>query len=348
MGRHNTVEEQTGTVAWAEGYRGGRLPVAGEFTLDSLKAAYAEPLKRYFALSGLSRSITAPSQLVTRAWEQVFRVRVLIEGAVQDSIREALSLTPSGLDALLKSSFFGLSKKQGISIRLPLRSCNPTPLCGSACYAHDVLDAGPESVVRGAVNGFLAALYESGEEAARGSLLARLRPHVRRAVRAATREARDLKGEWKRRPRIRFSHVGEIAFWPRFANALAALVRDLSEGGVDCVVYTRHQRAGELDPELFVINFTLDAASPDRRDWAPIRSRIVFSAFGGDLSADAEVNFLEHHRWSHTPARSGEGRVCPATLPETEDRTCDAVRCDRCFRQPGGLIQVGLREPLRV
>ncbi len=348
MGRHNTVEEQQATLAWAESYRGGRLPVTQAFTLQSLAAAYARPLRAYFALSALSRSITAPRHLVQGAWDQVFRVRVLVEGAVQESIREALAVNGNTLAILLRSSYFGVSKKQGISIRFPLRSCQPTRLCGAACYAHDVLDAGPESVVRGAVNGVLASVYESATPDDRLRMRPLLESHVRSAVRAAMREAVGLADTWERRPRIRFSHVGEVAAWPQFANAVASMVREASNGQVDCVVYTRHSRAGELDPELFVINFTLDPSSEDRRGWAPVRSRVVYAAFGGHLSDDAEVNFLEHHRWQHLPARHGHGRICPATAPETKERTCDAVRCDRCFHQPTPLLQLGTERGRRL
>src|SRR5205085_5215279 len=42
-------------------------------------------------------------------------------------------------DVLLRHGFYGASKKQGVSVRMPLSACNPTRLCAGACYAHDVL-----------------------------------------------------------------------------------------------------------------------------------------------------------------------------------------------------------------
>jgi len=144
-----------------------------------------------------------------------------------------------------------------------------------------------------------------------------------------------LPNGFNRRAFIRFSHVGEIVFFPNFANALAKQAREISQGQVDCVVYTRHKNVAKLDPELWIINFTLDPVSMNRRLWAPDHARLVYSAFGGKVSPVAEVNFLEHHRHSHMQKTSGEGRICPATLPETPDRTCDACHCKRCFVQPG-------------
>jgi hypothetical protein len=188
-------------------------------------------------------------------------------------------------------------------------------------------------VVRGAVNGIIAERFEHGHSAIRQAILSRLQPQTRRAIDAALQEVGALDSGWTRRPYIRLSHVGEITAFPQFANALARQVRQLSGGEVDCVVYTRHPRARDLDPGLMVINFTLDKSSQSRKSWTPPQARIVFSAFAGELSPDADVNFLEHHRWFHA-LPVGTGTVCPTTLPETRIRTCDAVRCDRCFRPP--------------
>jgi hypothetical protein len=161
-----------------------------------------------------------------------------------------------------------------------------------------------------------------------------LAPHTRRAIRAAEKEAEALRStDWLRRPFIRFSHVGEIAAFPDFANKLAAQVCDLSGGGVDCVIYTRHPNAKKLCSKLLIINFTLDQSSYDRKEWSPPSARIVFSAFNGEIDPDVDINFLEHHRWSHFPP-IGTGQICPATHPEASERTCDAVRCSLCFQRP--------------
>ncbi|MGB0796465.1 MAG: hypothetical protein ACPGR4_04895 [Paracoccaceae bacterium] len=181
------------------------------------------------------------------------------------------------------------------------------------------------------INGWIAENYENGEEKVRIDILKRLLPHTRKGVRHALKELENLPDNFKRRTFIRFSHVGEIAYYADFANALAEQVESVSRGKVDCVIYTRHKNVSKLNPERWIINFTLDPSSLERQAWAPEYARIVFSAFGGEISPMAEVNFLEHHRHSHMPKTGGEGRICPATLPETKERTCDACRCNRCF-----------------
>ncbi len=291
---------------------------------------YEAELKNYFRLAVLARSSSADPELASRAHELLFRVRSLLEGAVQRSITNAPEELGAKLDALFDGNFFGFSKKQGTSLRLPLRTCAPTKLCAGGCYAHDVLDAAPAAVVRGAINGWIADCYESADEEARAELAERLRPHVKRAIQKAKSELQYLSDGFTRRAFIRFSHVGEIVHTPKFANDIARMVQDLSEGDVDCVVYTRHKRAVELDSNLWIMNFTLDPVSEDRKSWAPTHSRIVYSAFGGKTSPIAEVNFLEHHRHGHL-SQVGDGRACPATIPQATSRTCDGNKCNRCF-----------------
>jgi hypothetical protein len=249
------------------------------------------------------------------------------------AIRSGLDVEAAKLRAALATWFFGRSKKQGTSMRMPLLTCQATGVCANACYAHDVLDAAPNAVVRGVLNGWIAEMFEEAEKEKQAKVLMALVPHTRRAVGAAISELGRLPKDFNRRAHIRFSHVGEIVRYPGFANALAEQVRDISRGTVDCVVYTRHQNVIALDRELWIINFTLDTASEDRRAWIPPDARVVYSAFDGELDSSAEVNFLEHHRWVHVQP-AGTGRVCPATLPETLERTCDSVRCARCFTRP--------------
>ncbi len=130
------------------------------------------------------------------------------------------------------------------------------------------------------------------------------------------------------------SHVGELAAYPNFANNMALRIKELSFGEVACVIYTRHKKASLLDPNLFVINFTLDDTSLSRRAWAPAEARIVYSAWDGMVRNDVAVNFLEHHHLLHSNSM-GLGKVCPATQPTAKDKTCDGVKCDFCFKQPG-------------
>jgi hypothetical protein len=296
----------------------------------SLISTYEAELKNYFRLTVLARSSSADPELASRAHELLFRVRSLLEGAIQQSITLAPVEPSSRLDALFDGNFFGFSKKQGTSLRMPLRTCAPTKLCAGGCYAHDVLDASPAAVVRGAINGWIAETYECGDEESRAELAVRLRPHVKRAINKAKSELKFLPEGFTRRAFIRFSHVGEIVHTPIFANDLARMVQDLAEGEVDCVVYTRHKRAIELISDLWIVNFTLDPVSEDRKSWAPSDARIVYSAFGGKTSPIAEVNFLEHHRHGHL-SQIGDGRACPATIPQATSRNCDGNQCNRCF-----------------
>ncbi|MBV8094441.1 MAG: hypothetical protein JO110_14690 [Acetobacteraceae bacterium] len=264
----------------------------------------------------------------------VFRVRVLMENAIRQSIAAGVAEGAGDFRTLLsQGSFFGSSKKQGTSLRMPLSSCVPTRLCGAGCYAHDGRDAVAASVVRGVVNGFVAESFESGSGPLRHHILQLLEPHTRCAIDRARAELARLPPGYARRAHVRFSHVGEIVAFPEFANTLAAQVTALSNGEVDCVVYTRHPGAKRLDTGRMVVNFTLDQSSQARREWAPPGARIVSSAFDGQLDPNAEVNFLEHHANRHLHP-IGIGKVCPATAPETRVRTCDAMRCALCFKPP--------------
>lgn len=298
-----------------------------------LARSYELDLKNYFRLTVLARSKSADKQLAAQAHDLLFRTRCRLENSIHASITSSLVSGKERLDAVFDGSFFGFSKKQGTSLRLPLTTCLPTKLCAGGCYAHDVLDASPAAVVRGAINGWIAARYENGDDIERKEILGRLVPQVKRAVRAARDELKHLVQGFSRRAFIRFSHVGEIVHTPIFANDLARMVQEISDHEVDCVVYTRHKRANELDPELWILNFTLDPSSKDRRSWIPANSRIVYSAFGGQTSQIAEINFLEHHRNGHLK-QIGDGVICPATQPDAKDRTCDGNLCNKCFVKP--------------
>ena len=84
-----------------------------------------------------------------------------------------------------------------------------------------------------------------------------------------------------------------------------------------------------------ILVIAIDKGSENRIAWKPDNSRLVYSAFGGEISPDVEINFLEHHRWIHMEP-IGSGKICPTTLPETktEDRSCDKVECNLCFIKP--------------
>lgn len=330
-GRRNTVEEQQDTLHWAETLSISKHELPNDFDLATVKESFRPLLRSYFALCGLSRHKYAPAELRSRACDLVFKVRVSIEkciiSSLLDCIRPQLPSIPRGF---FRGSFYGSSKKQGVSVRMPLSTCNPTSLCASKCYAHDALDAAPEAVLRGAVNGAIAQLYETSDLPTRQDILGHLCSHTRKAVKTAVKEVECLSSGWTREPYIRFAHVGEMPAVSTFANAMAQQVKDVSDNRVQCVVYTRHPSACRLDESLWIVNFTLDKSSEERRSWAPPHCRLVFSAFDGHTSDEVEINFLEHHPWSHE-SQKGFGNVCPATAPAASDRTCDGQECDRCF-----------------
>lgn len=333
MGKSSTISDHIDAVKWAESLVIGSVVIGSPLSASSISTAFDFHLKQYFRLCGLARSQTASQELAQRAHLCLFKSRVAIERAIIASIATHSSDWKSKLNVLSERSIYGASKKQGVSLRMPLTTCTPTKLCAAGCYAHDVLDASPNAVVRGAINGWIAAEHENGDNGSRALILSSLERHTQRAIVLATRELLTLPSGFSRRGYIRFSHVGEIVFFPSFANALAKQVQELSAGLIDCVVYTRLRKSALLDPQLWVINFTLDPASLGRRALAPASARIVFSAFGGELSPIASVNFLEHHRHSHFNPTKGEGNICPATHPETIERTCDACRCKTCFEK---------------
>jgi len=331
----NLAAEKTGTkheglVAWASGHELAAFNGLRDMSPSGLATQFDHELKNYFGLAALSRSKSADSQLVSEAYSRVFQVRVDIERVIQETIIENVGRSPGLLARLLKGSLYGASKKQGVSLRLPLSTCVPTKLCGAACYAHDALDSTPAAVVRGAINGALAKLYEADAGCHMG-LKEYLYMSTKRAVREAVADAD--RSSWERSARIRFSHVGEVVEFPKFTNTLGRWVFELSEGKVQSVIYSRHPKITKVDNKYFVVNLTIDSQSEDRRTWLKPGMRLVYSAFGGNTSADVEVNFLEHHRWVHFD-QVGEGAVCPVTRVEAKERTCDSVQCDLCFNKP--------------
>lgn len=321
------------TLKWASQLQVKQAAVLDVITPGSLKRHHYTDLVEYFRLCAISRAKRTPPDVRREADDALFRTRTVLEHSLIKSLPAWPHVNASTVSRLA-SRFFGVSKKQGVSVRMPLTTCMPSALCGSGCYAHDVLDAAAPAIVRGAINGWLAEGYESGNSTSRHIILSALSSPIVGAVRAAVSELKQLPADFTRRPYIRFSHVGEIVAYPQFADALADAVAKASNGGVDCVVYTRHKKAIELNADRWVINFTLDPVSLDRRTWVPRNARIVFSAFGGMISEVAEINFLEHHRHTHLPILEGTGNVCPATLPDTLERTCDACKCKMCFQPP--------------
>ena len=331
MGKILTIEERHRLIEWADSFKPVRTVELGLPASTHFKHAADRELRNYWGLARTARNMGVPAPVRTAAHKHLFSVRTKIEKWLGNAALMAVrngNIKP--LD-LLDGTVFGCSLKQGVSFRLPLSSCQPTAHCAGGCYAHDGLDASISTVIRGTLNGAFAQLFEESDVAMRQALMGDFLRPLKKAVLQSLRECERAKFE--RQARIRMSHVGELAAYPAFANAMAAMIKNLSDGRVACVIYTRHRGASLLDPGLFVINFTLDEVSLDRRAWAPKGARIVFSAWEGRIRDDVGVNFLEHHHLAHT-ASSGSGKICPATRPEANDKTCDGVRCDYCFKAP--------------
>lgn len=328
MGRVNTDIEREATLDRVLRWSSKEAKKLGGVRSAQVQRAFYAELRDYFALCCIGRG---SSQFRLRAERVLFSKRVILENWIERSVESLITSEPGTFDEILKQGSFGASKKQGVSLRFPLSSCQPTKLCGNLCYAHDVLDAAAPAVVRGVLNGVVAKRFEREDRGGRERILDAWGKHVTRAVQAALLESEGAR--YSRKARIRFGHVGDGAEFADFSNAIGRLVIQRSNGQVVPVIYTRHSSAVALDPSVFVVNFTLDPTSADRASMVPKGARIVFSAFGGVTSENAEVNFLEHHRFTHV-AQVGSGRVCPATEPATKERSCDAVKCDRCFKHP--------------
>ncbi len=329
MGKILSIEERKQLIAWADSFRPNSLIAVKNPVSQTVKNATELPLRNYWSLAQTARNINVPEEIREKASQKLFPVRTRIENWIIQSSLMALGSNQISTSDLLDGKVFGSSLKQGVSFRLPLSSCQPSMNCAGGCYAHDGLDASIASVIRGALNGAFAKWFEQSGQLERDQQINDIYPAIKAAVREALRDAN--RSSFDREPRIRMAHVGELSAFPCFANAIAKAIYEISNGVIKCVLYTRHKNARLLNQDLFVLNFTLDASSLERYEWAPKSARIVYSAWAGEVRKDVSVNFLEHHFLRHTK-KIGDGNVCPATLPDTPERTCDAVKCDLCFK----------------
>lgn len=297
-------------------------------SIADLKHLLASPCRAYYTAAAVSRRRVLEEELRKPLLGLLFRLRSTLEQTIASHL-ERMD-TEHVLNHACTKSFFGVSAKQGVSVRFALATCIPTLRCGAGCYAHDGRDRELHMIFRAALNTHLGTRYEVSNNVKRDLLISRLNNAIRYGVQAAQQDAVASENiGFARSPRIRFSHVGEMAATPAFANRLAQEVKGLDES-IECVVYTRHPQAAQLDTSLFVVNFTLESATDPRRRFAPDGARIVASAWDGVLNPLAEINFLEHHVERSSSAK-GEGRVCPVTMHHAELRSCDEARCDRCF-----------------
>ncbi len=305
----------------------GTLPSQAEFFEAARAAGVA-----YRRACGLASRANLDPSVAHHVRGRLFKLRHDLDARIEATLLAQFaegSLPPS---RLLKRQVFGFCKKQGVSFRLSLSTCVPTALCGGGCYAHDGRERVTSTIISGCYNTVLCGLFESGRISPED-----IRPLVEKAVSLARLDqqlaARDFG--FQRRARIRLAHVGEIAAFPKFANWLGSTVASLSDGSVDCIVYTRHPNVTQLDTSALIVNLTLDEASESRRKWAISGTRVVWSAWGGRLDPQADVNFLEHHDNGQHSVPAGAGHVCPVTVASVERRVCDEFACVRCFEPPG-------------
>jgi hypothetical protein len=297
-------------------------------TIAEVRKSFQTASHAYYCLAALSRRAVLEEPDRIASLKILFRFRVELEAAMLRSIER---LDPQVvLSEACSKAFFGFSSKQGVSVRYPLLSCVPTKRCGAGCYAHDGRDRDLVQVFRGVLNYYVGRWYED-TPSERAHILSLLRPAARHAAFRSVDDANlSLKEEsFSRPPRIRFSHVGEMAATPVFTNDLAELIqREVSE--IHCVVYTRHPDASKLDTARLVVNFTVEGGADARLKFAPRGARIVASAWDGDVSAEAEVNFLEHHVEKLSVA-VGPAKVCPVTVDHRRFPSCDSAKCTKCF-----------------
>jgi hypothetical protein len=298
-------------------------------SLPALKFHYANDCRTYYSVAALSRRKVLDEEHRRSALALLFRLRSSLERAIISDL-DCSGPREDFLDTWASRSFFGCSSKQGVSVRYALASCVPTVTCGGGCYAHDGQDPKIHAIFRGALNYFIGRTYERLEPHEGARLFDRLQKAIEYGVNAARKDQEAAaQAGYRRAPRIRFSHVGEMAATPRFTNELARRVH-LVDPEVACVIYTRHPRAKDLDGSSLIINFTLEGDHDPRASWAPPSARIVASAWDGHLSSIAEVNFLEHHVGEHQQP-VGAGTVCPVTENHALTRSCDGARCQLCF-----------------
>jgi hypothetical protein len=298
-------------------------------SLSLLRDNFMTASRSYFSLAAMTRRNDLPADVRQIALNRLFRMRSTLEKVMLEELRFNAG-TLSVLSHATNTSFTGKSKKQGVSIRYALASCVPTSSCGGLCYAHDGRDRELLHIYRGVLNYYVGLEYENGDTERRSMISKLLGKAIDSGVEAALEDQSVAASlGYDRLPRIRFSHVGEMAATPEFTNSLAREVKR-RDSRVQCVIYTRHPKAHLLDTELLVVNFTLEGAEDPRKRYIPTGSRIVNSAWNGQVYDGAEVNFLEHHV-EKAAISQGLGSICPVTANHKRTPSCDLARCQKCF-----------------
>jgi hypothetical protein len=301
----------------------------GHLSLPLLRQFFMSYSRSYFSLAALTRRTVLSEDARQDGLARLFKMRSFLETKLLAEFRYNSTQLPI-LQEATKDSFFGKSKKQGVSIRYALASCVPTATCGGRCYAHDGRDRELLHIYRGVLNYYVGLEFESGSPERRQQILGLLSRSIDKGVEAALADQASAFSEgYRRLPRIRFSHVGEMAATPEFTNALAREVKK-RDPSVQCVIYTRHPKAKLLETNSLVVNFTLEGAGDVREKFVPAGARIVNSAWDGEVYDGAEVNFLEHHV-EKAAVSKGDGSICPVTANHKQTPSCDLARCQKCF-----------------
>jgi hypothetical protein len=314
-----------------------RIPIAAD-NLKTLKPHFVDECRLYYTLAAVSRRQQLDASLRSNILTKLYPLRSAIERAILACLPLLHDQKSLWRDASSKS-FFGVSAKQGVSVRFGLSSCVPTKKCGGRCYAHDGRDRELHLIFRAVLNQFVGESFESGTSEEQQNIMRRLSKAIEYGIKSARLEAQQASTMhgYSREPRIRFSHIGEMVHTPVFTNTLAREII-LRAPDVKCVTYTRHPNARALDLDLMVVNFTVEGDVDPRRKLAPSGSRIVNSSWDGNIVSDVSVNFLEHHV-EKTNAPKGTGHICPVTVDHLVTPSCDSARCDLCFRKPSPAIR---------
>lgn len=299
-------------------------------SVAEIRADFIDPAKAYFSLAAMTRRKLVEDEHRQIGMNQLFTFRSLLER----QIFRQLEKNVDELDLLRFASanaFFGCSIKQGVSVRYPLLTCAPTNKCGQGCYAHDGRDRALIQVFRGSLNYLLGSTYENGNSKERSDIRLKMQGALDFAVCEAEGDAARAQAEgFKRSPRIRLSHVGEMAATPEFTNMLAEEIKRRNRK-IQCVIYTRHPSAEMFNRDLLVVNFTVEGANDPRWNYVKKGMRVVSSAWNGEIVENASVNFLEHHVEKSHEA-SGMGNICPVTIDHKTFPSCDSAKCIRCFK----------------
>src|SRR4051812_12470612 len=124
----------------------------------ALKRRYAPECRTYYSVAALSRRRVLDDASRAEALSILFRLRAELEETIISDLN-ASTVQDKFIKEWATRSFFGVSAKQGVSVRYALASCVPTRTCGGRCYAHDGRDREIHHIFRGALNLFVGQKY---------------------------------------------------------------------------------------------------------------------------------------------------------------------------------------------